>query len=85
MKSIVQTEQDRVLALSPDDQDHTSATTNLAEIIFNVFLKYRFALVELTCQSRVPSHCLNYCSGLTNGRRYGKQGIFWMFSLFLMS
>jgi len=39
-KSIVQTERDRVLALSPDDQDPTSAATNLAEDIFNVFLKY---------------------------------------------
>jgi len=39
-KSIVQTEQDRVLALSPDDQDLTSAAINLAEEIFNVFLKY---------------------------------------------
>jgi len=39
-KSIVQTERDRVLALSPDDQDLTSPTTNLAEDFFNVFLKY---------------------------------------------
>jgi len=39
-KSIVQAERDRVLTLSPDDQDLTSAATNLAEDIFNVFLKY---------------------------------------------
>jgi len=39
-KSIVQTERDRVLALSPDDQDLTSTATNLAEDIFHVFLKY---------------------------------------------
>jgi len=39
-KSIVQTERDRVFALSPDNEDLTSATTNLAEDIFNVFLKY---------------------------------------------
>jgi len=39
-KSIVQTERDRVLALSPDDQDLTSAAINLAEDIFNVFQKY---------------------------------------------
>jgi len=38
-KSIVQTERDRVLALSPENQDLTSTTTNLAEDIFNVFLK----------------------------------------------
>jgi len=40
LKSIVQTELDRVLALSTDYQDLTSAATNLAEDIFNVFLKY---------------------------------------------
>jgi len=39
-KSIVQTERDRVLTISPDDQDLTSADTNLAEDIFNVFLRY---------------------------------------------
>jgi len=39
-KSIVQTERDRVLALSPNDQDLTSAATNLAEDIFHDFLKY---------------------------------------------
>jgi len=39
-KSIVQSERDRVLALSPDDQDLTSAATNLADYIFNVFLKF---------------------------------------------
>jgi len=39
-KSIVQTERDRVLALRPDNKDLTSAATNLAEDIFNVFLKY---------------------------------------------
>jgi len=39
-KSIVRTEQDRVLDLSPDDQNLTTAATNLAEDIFNVFLKY---------------------------------------------
>jgi len=64
-KSIVQTERDRVLALSPDDQDLTSAATNLAEDIFNVFLKYLFAPVELTWQSRVPSCCFNCRSELT--------------------
>jgi len=37
-KSIVQTEQNRVLTLSPDDQNLTSAATKLAEDIFNVFL-----------------------------------------------
>jgi len=39
-KSIVQTERDIILALSPDDQDLTFAATNLAEDIFNVILKY---------------------------------------------
>jgi len=39
-KSIVQTERDRVLALGSDDQGLASAATNLAEDIFNVFLKY---------------------------------------------
>jgi len=39
-KSIVQTERDRVLALSPDNEDLTTTATNLAEDIFNVFLKY---------------------------------------------
>jgi len=38
-KSSVQTEGDRVLALSPDDQDLTSPATNLVEDIFNLFLK----------------------------------------------
>jgi len=39
-KSIVQTERNRVLALSPNDQNFTSIATNLAEDIFYVFLKY---------------------------------------------
>jgi len=64
-KSIVQTERDRVLTLSPDDQDLTSAATNLAEDIFNVFPKYWFTLVELTSQSCVPSCCFNCFSELT--------------------
>jgi len=64
-KSIVQTEWDRVLALSPEDQDLTSAATNLAEDIYNVFLKYWFAPVELTWQSRDPSCCFNCRSELT--------------------
>jgi len=40
LKSIVQTERERVLTLRSDDQDLISAATNLAEDIFNVFLKY---------------------------------------------
>jgi len=39
-RSIVQTEQERVLALSPDHQEFTSAATNLAEDIFNLFPHY---------------------------------------------
>jgi len=39
-KSIFQTERDRVLALSPENQDLTTPATNLVEDIFNVFLKY---------------------------------------------
>jgi len=39
LKSIVQSERDRVLALSPYNEDLTSTTTILAEDIFNVFLK----------------------------------------------
>jgi len=39
-KSIVQTERDRVLALSSNNEDLTSAATKLAEDICNVFLKY---------------------------------------------
>jgi len=64
-KSIIQTKWDRVLALSPDDQDLTLAATNLAEDIFHVFLKYWFKPVEVTRQSRVPSCCINYHSELT--------------------
>jgi len=56
LKSIVQTERDRVLALSTHDQDLTSTATNLAEDIFDVFLKYQLASVELTWQSRVPCY-----------------------------
>jgi len=41
-KSIVQTEPDRVLAPSSENGDLTSAVTNIAEDIFNVFLKYWF-------------------------------------------
>jgi len=37
--------------LIPNDQDLTSAATNLIEDIFNIFLKYWFALVKLTWQS----------------------------------
>jgi len=64
-KSIVQTERDKVLALSPDKEDLTSAATNLLEDIFNVFLKYWFAPVELTWQYHIPSCCFNCCSELT--------------------
>jgi len=64
-KLIVQTEWDSVLALSPDAQHFKSTTTNQPEPIFNVFLKYWFAQVELTWQSRVPSYCLNCPSELT--------------------
>ncbi|HEY4153194.1 MAG TPA: hypothetical protein VGM38_07715, partial [Pseudolysinimonas sp.] len=39
-KSIIQTERDRVLALSSEDHDITSAAVNVAEDIFNLFLNY---------------------------------------------
>ncbi|HWN09726.1 MAG TPA: chromo domain-containing protein, partial [Pyrinomonadaceae bacterium] len=39
-KSIIQQERDRVLGLTPEDHDITSAATNVAEDIFNMFLRY---------------------------------------------